>query len=149
MSYLDGTGVATLWAKVKQYVIDNATSSIPDLSVTTAKLANNAVSESKLSTDVTNKINPVSFGTWSDFLKKVYGGTNAVMTSGKPYMFVGQASWTNTVIGYEGYSWGICFCYSSTVTHVLFMCSGQLYKLIWSSGSRTVTRIPASGWVSI
>ena len=30
MSYLDGNGLATLWAKIKQYVRDNATSSIPE-----------------------------------------------------------------------------------------------------------------------
>ena len=62
MSYLDGTGLVTLWAKIKQYVRDNATSSIPDLSVitskiadlavTTAKLASGAVTTDKLSSDI-------------------------------------------------------------------------------------------------
>lgn len=52
MSYLDGNGLATLWAKIKQYVIDNATSSIPDLSVITSKLAPGAVTFDKLSSDI-------------------------------------------------------------------------------------------------
>lgn len=52
MSYLDGNGLATLWAKIKQYVIDNATSSIPDLSVITSKLAPGAVTVDKLSSDI-------------------------------------------------------------------------------------------------
>lgn len=52
MSYLDGTGLATLWAKIKQYVRDNATSSIPDLSIITSKLAQGAVTFDKLSSDI-------------------------------------------------------------------------------------------------
>ena len=52
MSYLDGNGLATLWAKIKQYVRDNATSSIPDLSVITSKLAQGAVTVDKLSSDI-------------------------------------------------------------------------------------------------
>lgn len=48
MSYLDGNGLATLWAKVKQYVRDNATSSIPDLSIVTSKLADLAVTTAKI-----------------------------------------------------------------------------------------------------
>ena len=52
MSYLDGNGLATLWAKIKQYVRDNATSSIPDSSVTTSKLASGAVTVDKLSSDI-------------------------------------------------------------------------------------------------
>lgn len=52
MSYLDGNGLATLWAKIKQYVIDNATSNIPDLSVITSKLAQGAVTFDKLSSDI-------------------------------------------------------------------------------------------------
>ena len=48
MSYLDGNGLATLWAKIKQYVIDNATSSIPDLSIVTSKLADLAVTTAKI-----------------------------------------------------------------------------------------------------
>lgn len=48
MSYLDGNGLATLWAKIKQYVRDNATSSIPDLSVVTSKIADLAVTAEKL-----------------------------------------------------------------------------------------------------
>ena len=52
MSYLDGNGLATLWAKIKQYVRDNATSSIPDSSVTTSKLASGAVTVDKLSGDI-------------------------------------------------------------------------------------------------
>jgi hypothetical protein len=52
MSYLDGTGLATLWAKIKQYVRDNATSSIPDSSVTASKLAQGAVTFDKLSSDI-------------------------------------------------------------------------------------------------
>lgn len=48
MSYLDGNGLATLWAKIKQYVRDNATSSIPDLSVITSKLADLAVTTAKI-----------------------------------------------------------------------------------------------------
>lgn len=52
MSYLDGNGLATLWAKVKQYVRDNATSSIPDSSVTASKLAQGAVTFDKLSSDI-------------------------------------------------------------------------------------------------
>ena len=62
MSYLDNNGLATLWAKIKQYVRDNAASSIPDLSVvtskiadlavTTAKIASNAVTRDKLSDDI-------------------------------------------------------------------------------------------------
>lgn len=62
MSYLDGNGLATLWAKIKQYVRDNATSSIPDLSivtskladlaVTTAKIASRAITSDKLATDI-------------------------------------------------------------------------------------------------
>lgn len=52
MSYLDGTGLATLWAKIKQYVRDNATSSIPDSSVTASKLAKGAVTFDKLSSDI-------------------------------------------------------------------------------------------------
>lgn len=48
MSYLDGNGLATLWAKIKQYVRDNATSSIPDLSVVTSKIADVAVTTAKL-----------------------------------------------------------------------------------------------------
>lgn len=73
MSYLDGNGLATLWAKIKQYVIDNATSSIPDLSVTTAKIANlavttgkianNAVDMGKLGVDVTNILNKIKITT--------------------------------------------------------------------------------------
>lgn len=52
MSYLDGNGLATLWAKIKQYVRDNATSSIPDSSVTASKLASGAVTVDKLSSDI-------------------------------------------------------------------------------------------------
>lgn len=52
MSYLDGNGLATLWAKIKQYVRDNATSSIPDSSVTASKLAQGAVTFDKLSSDI-------------------------------------------------------------------------------------------------
>lgn len=48
MSYLDNNGLATLWAKIKQYVRDNATSSIPDLSVVTSKIADLAVTTAKL-----------------------------------------------------------------------------------------------------
>lgn len=48
MSYLDGNGLATLWAKIKQYVRDNATSSIPDLSIVTSKLADLAVTATKI-----------------------------------------------------------------------------------------------------
>lgn len=48
MSYLDGNGLATLWAKIKQYVRDNATSSIPDLSIVTSKLADLAVTTAKI-----------------------------------------------------------------------------------------------------
>lgn len=52
MSYLDGNGLATLWAKIKQYVRDNATSSIPDLSVVTSKIAAGAITADKLSSDI-------------------------------------------------------------------------------------------------
>lgn len=48
MSYLDGNGLATLWANIKQYVRDNATSSIPDLSIITSKLADLAVTTAKI-----------------------------------------------------------------------------------------------------
>lgn len=48
MSYLDGNGLATLWAKIKQYVRDNATNNIPDLSIVTSKLADLAVTTAKI-----------------------------------------------------------------------------------------------------
>ena len=48
MSYLDGNGLATLWAKIKQYVRDNSTSSIPDLSIVTSKLADLAVTTAQI-----------------------------------------------------------------------------------------------------
>lgn len=48
MSYLDGDGLATLWAKIKQYVSTQMSSGIPDLGVVTSKLADYAVTTIKI-----------------------------------------------------------------------------------------------------
>lgn len=68
MSYLDGNGLATLWAKVKQYVRDNATSSIPDLSVVTSKIADLAVTTAKLANSAVTTAKIASRAVTSDKL---------------------------------------------------------------------------------
>lgn len=47
MSYLDGSGLATLWSKIKQYVDAKIVGDIPD----------NSITEAKLVTAVKNKLN--------------------------------------------------------------------------------------------
>lgn len=73
MSYLDGNGLSILWSKIKSYVDNVVVSGIPDLGVTTAKLANlavttgkianNAVNMGKLGADVTNILNSIKITT--------------------------------------------------------------------------------------
>lgn len=73
MSYLDGNGLSILWSKIKSYVDDIVVSGVPDLgvttakianlAVTTAKIANNAVDMGKLGVDVTNILNSIKITT--------------------------------------------------------------------------------------
>lgn len=147
MSYLDGNGLATLWSKIKQYVDNKIVGDIPDGGVTEVKLSN----------DVKNKINPISFTNITDFASKVYGGSNSVMNLVTPYLFVGQQDWSASVLGSSrnGRSWGICFCYSATTVHAIFMNASQLYRMIWTKGSGSsgntiaVKVISTSSWVDI
>lgn len=152
MSFLDGAGLADVWAAVKNYVDNKIIAGVPDGGITTAKLANNAVTSAKLSNDVVNRINPVSFTNLDDFKAKIYGGSSAVMQSVTPYMFVGQSSWSTAVLGTgkTGRSWGICFCYTATSVHALFMYGGDLYKMTYAVSGQTeiitVKSIPAATW---
>lgn len=129
-----------------------STAKIADEAVTSAKLDSGAVLEAKLADAVKNKLNPIVFESSADFESKIYGGSDAIMESFEPHLFVGMDSWSQTFIGssFEGKSWGICFCYSEQLVHCLYMYNGDLYKSVWNkinnTTSITTQKIPSTTW---
>lgn len=98
-------------------------------------------SVNNLSSTLSGKANYVLFSSKSDFKKKIYGGSAAVMPLYVPCVFRGDSDFSTAVLGtgHTGRCWGLVICHSASVVHLLFLYAGTLYSGAWASGTDTFT----------
>ena len=114
--------------------------------ITTLTNSINALTTSvnNLSTALTSKAGYVMFSSKSDFKKKIYGGSAAVMPLYTPWVFRGEADFSTAVLGtgHSGRCWGLAICHSASNVHLLFVYAGELYVGTWQSSTDTFTATP-------